>query len=128
MLDDISASFVCFVALVISLCMGRTLGSLGTSIYLQNKYFWFDIKPVLATWYGPSSFIGGGHPSWPLEVTGNSGFFKLVHCGTLWLSLVPILLHCVQVETLCCPFLEWSGHSLLKSSLWHRVWMRQYPV
>ena len=61
--------------------MGRTLGSLGTSIYLQNKYFWFDIKPVLATWYGPSSFIGGGHPSWPLEVTGNSGFFKLVHCG-----------------------------------------------
>ncbi len=38
-------------------------------------------KPVLATWYGPFSFIGGGHPSWPLEVTGNSGFFKLVHCG-----------------------------------------------
>ena len=85
-------------------------------------------KPVLATWYGPSSFVGGGHTSWPLEVTGNSGFFKLVHCGTLWLTLVPILLHCVQVETLCCPFLESSGHSLLKSSLWHRVWMRQYPV
>ncbi len=38
-------------------------------------------KPVvLATWYGPSSFVGGGHPTWPLEVTGNSGFFKLVHC------------------------------------------------
>ena len=27
-------------------------------------------KPVLATWYGPSSFVGGGHPSWPLEMTG----------------------------------------------------------
>ena len=38
-------------------------------------------KPVLATWYGPSSFVGGGHLSLPLEVTGNSGFFKLVHCG-----------------------------------------------
>ena len=38
-------------------------------------------KPVLATWYGPFSFVRGGHPSWPLEVTGNSGFFKLVHCG-----------------------------------------------
>ncbi len=38
-------------------------------------------KLVLATWYGSSSFVGGGHPSWPLEVTGNSGFFKLVHCG-----------------------------------------------
>ena len=36
-------------------------------------------KPVLATWYGPSSCIGGGHPSWSLEVTGNSGIFKLVH-------------------------------------------------
>ena len=23
--------------------------------------------------------VGGGHPSWPLEVTGNSGFFKLVY-------------------------------------------------
>ena len=66
--------------------MGRTLGILGTSIYLQNKYFWFDIKPVLATWYGPSSFIGGGHPSWPLEVTENSGlasssYFTVELCG-----------------------------------------------
>ena len=34
--------------------------------------------------------------------------------GTLWLSLVPILLHCVQVETLCCPSLDWGGHSLLQ--------------
>ncbi len=33
------------------------------------------------TWYGPSSVVGGDHPSWPLEVIGNSGFFKLVHCG-----------------------------------------------
>ena len=37
--------------------------------------------PVLATWYGQSSFVGGGHSSWPVEVTGSSGFFKLVHCG-----------------------------------------------
>jgi hypothetical protein len=36
-------------------------------------------KPVLATWYGPSSFVDGGHPSWPLEVTGNRDIFKLVH-------------------------------------------------
>jgi hypothetical protein len=43
--------------------------------------FCLTCKPVLATWYGPSSFVGGGHPSWPLEVTGNSGFFKLVHYG-----------------------------------------------
>ena len=28
--------------------------------------------------------------------------------GTLWLSLVPIILHWVQVETLCCPSLEWA--------------------
>ena len=41
----------------------------------------FPWKAVLATWYGPSSFIGGGHPSWPLEGTGYSEFFKLVHCG-----------------------------------------------
>ncbi len=116
MLDDISARFFCFAALVISLCMSGTLGSLGTSIYLQNKYFWFDIKPVLATWYGPSSFVGGGHPSWPLEVTGNSGFFKLVHLGTLWLSLVPIVMHIGHKEKLCCPSLEFSGCNLLNCS------------
>jgi hypothetical protein len=85
-------------------------------------------KPVLATCYGPSSFVGGGHPRWPLEVTGNISLFKLVHIGTLCLSLAPIVMHCVQVETLCCPSLEWSGHSLLNSSWWHRVWMHQYPV
>jgi hypothetical protein len=36
-------------------------------------------KPVLATWYGPSPFVGDGHPSWPLDVTENSGIFKVVH-------------------------------------------------
>ncbi len=61
--------------------MGRTVSSLGTSIYLQNYSFYFEMQTVLATWYGPSSFVGGGHPSWPLEVTGNSDFFKLVDCG-----------------------------------------------
>ncbi len=71
-------------------------------------------KPILATWYGPSYLVCGGHPSWPLEVTGNSGFFKLVHCGNLWLSIVPIHMHCVQVETLRCPTLDWGGHSLLQ--------------
>ena len=43
--------------------------------------FSLSCKPILATWYGPSSFVGSGHPSWPLEVTGNSGIFKLVHYG-----------------------------------------------
>jgi len=23
-------------------------------------------------------------------------------------------MHCVQVETLCCPSLDWGGHSLLQ--------------
>ena len=36
-------------------------------------------KPILATWYGLSYLVCGGHPSWPLEVTGNSGFFKILH-------------------------------------------------
>jgi hypothetical protein len=39
-------------------------------------------KHALATWYGPFNFIGGDHPSGLLEVTGNSGFFKLGHLGT----------------------------------------------
>ncbi len=73
-------------------------------------------NPVYATWYGPSSFLGGGHPSWPLEVTGNVACSSKLTVGTLWLSLFPIQKHCVQVETLCCPSLEWSGHSLLISS------------
>ena len=34
--------------------------------------------------------------------------------GTLWLSLVPIHVHCVQIETLYCPSLDWDGHSLLQ--------------
>ena len=34
--------------------------------------------------------------------------------GTLGLSFVPIHMHCVQVETLCCPSLDWGGHSLLQ--------------
>ncbi len=96
--------------------MSRTLGSLGTSIYLQNNSFWFDIKPVLATWYGPYSFVGGGCPSRPLEVTGNSGFFKLVHHGNLVAVISTNLIHRVQVETLCCQFLELIEHSLLTSS------------
>ena len=81
MLDDLSAIFVCVIAFVMSLCMGRTLGSLGTSVDLQKNQLYLTCKDVLATWYGPSSFVGGGHTSWPLEVTGNSGFFKLFHCG-----------------------------------------------
>ncbi len=34
--------------------------------------------------------------------------------GTLSLSLVPIHIHCVHVETLCCTSLDWGGHSLLQ--------------
>ena len=129
MLDDISARFISALLHSLSACAWVeswvASAPLSTCRTILSS---LPCKPVLATWYGPFSFVGDGHPSWPLEVTENSGFFKLVHCGTLWLSLVPILLHCVQVETLCCPFLEWIGHSLLKSSLWHRVWMHQYPV
>jgi hypothetical protein len=103
MLVDILARFVCIVALVMSLCMGRSLRSSVYLFYLcRTIVHSLEIKPVLATWYGPFNSIGYDHPSWPLEVTGNSGFFKLVHLGTLWLSLVPILIHIVHVETLCC--------------------------
>ena len=90
--------------------MGRTLHSLGTSIYLQNKYFWFDIKPVLATWYGPSSFVGGGNPSWPFEVTGNSGFFKLVPYGNFVavISFITYALYAGRNAVLSIYRVEWA--------------------
>ena len=81
MLDDVSARFFCFVAHILSLCMGRILVASAPLSTCRTILSCSPCKPVLATWYGPSSFVGGGHPSWPLEVTGNSGFFKLVHCG-----------------------------------------------
>jgi hypothetical protein len=71
---------------------------------------------MLLLWYRPTNPNGGGHPSWPLEVTGNSGLFLLVHLETLWLSLVPILMNIGLVEKLCCPFHEWSGCNLLNYS------------
>ena len=114
MLDDLSASFSALLHML-NFCAWReprvASAPLSTCRTLLSS---LPCKPVLATWYGPSFFIGGGHSSWPLEVNGNIGFFKLVHCGTLWLSLVPIHIHCLQVETLCCPSLDWGGHSLLQ--------------
>ena len=82
MLDDVSARFIS--ALLHSLSACAWVESWVASAPLstcRTILFSLPCKPVLATWYGPSSFVGGGHPSWPLEVTGNSGFFKLVHCG-----------------------------------------------
>ena len=42
----------------------------------------------------------------------------LLQVSSLWellgLSLVTIHMHYVQVETLCCPSLDWGGHSLLQ--------------
>ena len=82
MLDDLSARFISALLHSLSACVWVeswvASAPLSTCRTLLSS---LPCKPVLATWYGPSSFIGGGHPSWPLEVTGNSGFFKLVHCG-----------------------------------------------
>ena len=88
-------------------------------------------KPVLATWYWPSYLVCGGHPSWPLEVTWNSGFFKVVHYGYgNFVAIISSSNHASHAcgDTAFFSSLEWSGHSLLKSVWWHRVWMRQYPV
>ena len=77
MLDDLSASFVCIVALVCA-----WIESWVASIPLSTRrtiLSSLSCKPVLATWYVPSPFVGGGHPSWPLEVTGSSGIFTVVH-------------------------------------------------
>ena len=108
--------FVCFVALVISLCMDRTLGNLGTSSTCRTILSSLSCKPVLATWYGPSSFFGGVHPSWPLEVTGISGFFKLVHYRSFVavISSNPYALCAGRNTVLSISRLEWN--SLLKSS------------
>ncbi len=82
MLADVSARFIS--ALLHSLSACAWVESWVASAPLSTCRIILSSLPckhVLATWYGPSSFIGGGHPSWPLEVTENSGFFKLVHCG-----------------------------------------------
>ena len=67
-------------------------------------------KPVLATWYGPSPFVGGGHPSWPLEVTGNSGIFKLVHYGNFVaiISSIPYALCAGGNTVLPISRMEWT--------------------
>jgi len=54
MLDDVSASFVCIVGLVISLCMGIPLGSLCAFVYFAEHHllFW-HASLVLGTWHGP---------------------------------------------------------------------------
>ena len=67
-------------------------------------------KPILATWCGPSSFVGSGHPSWPLEVTGNSGIFKLVHYGNFVaiISSIPYALCAGGNTVLPISRMEWT--------------------
>ncbi len=85
MLDDHSARFFGFVAFITSLFRVESWVASAPLSTCRTLLSSLSFKPVLATWYGLSSIVGGGHPSWPLEVTGNSGFFV----GTFWLSLVP---------------------------------------
>ena len=72
--------FFCFVGLIVSLCMGRILGNLCYSIYLQNNSLQFAMQTCSCYLVWTILLVGDGHPSWTLEVTGNSGFFKLVYC------------------------------------------------
>ncbi len=72
--------YFCFVALITACAWVESWVASAPLSTCRTILSSLPCKHVLATWYGPSSFVVGGHPSWPLEVTGNSGFFKLVHC------------------------------------------------
>jgi hypothetical protein len=78
-MDDPSASFFFFVALVIFLCMVRTLGRynylLAEQFFLvchANLFLLSGMDPILLCWWWSFKLA-----SWK---TGNSGFFKLNHC------------------------------------------------
>jgi hypothetical protein len=100
MLDNVSASFVCIVAM--SLCMCRFLGILWTSVYFAEWSFMVWHANLI---FQPGTLIQVALQNSPwrdlLQFT-----FNLVHIGTLWLSLVPVVAFLGHLETLCYPFLD----------------------